>query len=69
MGVFQALEELTGNFVAFILMIVLSILSFFVVVFVVQTGAGLAGYSPSGDFVVLSTAIMVSASILAGIMK
>ena len=69
MGFLTALEDLMENFVAFLLMIVLSILSFFVVVFVVQTGASLAGYTPSGDFVVLSTAIMVAASILAGIMN
>ena len=69
MGFLTALEDLMENFVAFLLMIVLSILSFFVVVFVVQTGAGLASLDPSGDFIVLSTAIMVAASILAGIMN
>ncbi|WP_372608207.1 hypothetical protein [Halorientalis litorea] len=42
------------------------ILGFFVTVFIVQTGAGLAGYTPSGDFVALSAAILTTGAIVAG---
>lgn len=34
--------------------------------FVVQVGAGPAGYSPGGDFVVLSAAILATGPIVAG---
>lgn len=57
------------NAVAFLVMIILGIAAFFVTVFVVDTGAGLAGFTPSGDFVVLSAALLSVASILASAMK
>lgn len=73
MGLAKVLSELMENAVAFVVMILLGIVSFFVTVFVVQAGSGLAGYSglnaPSADFVVLSSALIVVASILAGAMK
>ena len=47
-------------------MLVFAILSFFVTVFIVQVGAGLTGYSPSGDFVVLAAAILAASAIAAG---
>ena len=62
----QALGELVQSIVAFIVMIVLGIIGFYFTVFVVATGAGLAGFSPSGDFVVLSASLLVVAAILAG---
>lgn len=34
--------------------------------FIVQAGAGLAGFSPSGDFVVLSAAVLATGAIVAG---
>lgn len=34
--------------------------------FVVATGARLAGFNPSGDFVILSATLLVVAAILAG---
>jgi hypothetical protein len=46
-------------------MLVFAILSFFVTVFIVQVGAGLAGYTPAGDFVVLSAAILATGAIVA----
>ncbi len=61
----NALSEFVQNFVAFILMIILAIISFFFTVFVVDVGAGLAVY-PGDDFVVLSAALLVSAAIIAG---
>lgn len=69
MSLAQALSELVEGVVAFVVMILLGIVSFFVTTFVVKTGAELAGYAPSGDFVVLSAALMVTASILAGSMR
>ncbi|MFB6190246.1 MAG: hypothetical protein ABEJ91_01610 [Candidatus Nanohaloarchaea archaeon] len=73
MGLTNALSGLVENAVAFVVMILLGIVSFFVTVFVVQAGSGLAGYSgataPSADFVVLSSALIVTASIIAGAMK
>ena len=62
----DALSELVHNIVAFVVMIILAVVGFYFTVFVVSTGASLAGYSPSGDFVILSAALLVVAAILAG---
>jgi len=37
-----------------------------ITVFIVQVGTGLAGYSPSGDFAVLSAALPATGAIVAG---
>lgn len=66
MSVVDALGELVENIVAGVVMLVFAILSFFVTVFVISTGAQLAGYSPDGNFAVLSATILVAATILAG---
>ena len=50
-------------------MLVFAILSFFVTVFVISTGAQLAGYTPDGNFAVLSATILVASTIIAGLMK
>ncbi|ELY23381.1 hypothetical protein C500_19664 [Natrialba magadii ATCC 43099] len=39
---------------------------FAVTIFVISTGAGLAGYEPSADYVVLAAALIVVAVILTG---
>lgn len=65
----NVLGDLVENFVAAVVMLLFAIVSFFLTVFVVDTGAGLAGFSPSGDFVVLSATILVASTILAGLMK
>jgi hypothetical protein len=65
----EALSNLVESVVAFTVMILLGVVSFFVTVFIVQIGAGLAGYSPSADFVVLSAALLVVASQVAGAMR
>lgn len=62
-GVLQGIVE---SIVDFVVLIVLGIISFYVTVFVIITGAGLADVSVAGDFVVLSAALIVAASILAG---
>ncbi len=59
--------ELARIVVSFVLVILLAIGAFYVTVFVVSTGAELAGYDPSGDFVVLSAALLVVAGLLGGI--
>lgn len=63
----RVLGSLVQTVVTFAVLIVLAILAFYVTVFVVSTGAGLAGYDPSGDFVVLSAALLVVAALLGGI--
>lgn len=66
MGFFESLGSLARSIVAALVMLVFAILSFFITVFIVQVGAGLAGYSPSGDFVALSAAILATGAIMAG---
>lgn len=69
MNIINELSELVGSVVAFVVMILLGIASFFVTVFIVREGSALAGYSPSGDFVVLSASLIVVAAIIAGSKK
>ena len=59
-------SNLLSSLAASAIMLVLAIIGFFIVVFVVKTGSELAGYQPSGDFVVLSSAIITAASTLSG---
>ena len=61
----QALSEFVQNFVAFVLLIILGIVSFFFAVFIVDWGATLAGFDNHED-VVISASILVAAAILAG---
>lgn len=67
MSVGSALSDVVEAVVAAVVMVVLSILSFFFVVYVVRAGSGIAGVSASGGDLVLSAAIIVAASILAGV--
>lgn len=66
MAILDSFGALASSIVAAIVMLVFAILSFFVTVFIVRTGAGLAGYTPGGDFVVLSAAILATGAIVAG---
>ncbi|MFD1598427.1 hypothetical protein [Halobellus rarus] len=66
MGFLDSFGALVSSIIAALVMLVFAILSFFVTVFIVQVGAGLAGYSPSGDFVVLSAALLATGAIVAG---
>lgn len=66
MGVLESMGSLARGIVAAIVMLVFAILSFFVTVFIVNAGAGLAGFTPSGDFVVLAAAIIATGAIVAG---
>lgn len=67
MSVTDILGDLVQTAITFAVLIGLSILAFYVTVFVVSTGAGLAGYDPSGDFVVLSASLLVVAALLGGV--
>lgn len=66
MGVLDSFGVLAASIITALVMLIFAVLSFFVTVFIVQTGAGLAGYSPGGDFVVLSAAILSTGAIVAG---
>ncbi len=57
---------IVDSILGFLASIILAILAFFVTVFVVVTGADLANVVADGDFVVLSAAVIVAASIMAG---
>ena len=63
----KILSGLLQTVATFIVLILLAIGSFYVTVFVVSTGAELAGYEPSGDFVVLSAALLVIAVLFGGL--
>lgn len=63
----RLIGRLAQTVITFAVLILLAILAFYVTVFVVSTGAGLAGYDPSGDFVILSAALLVVAALLGGI--
>ncbi|MFB6192663.1 MAG: hypothetical protein ABEK00_00255 [Candidatus Nanohaloarchaea archaeon] len=69
MSIMDALAELFESVVAYVVMILLGVVSFFVTVFMVKYGAELAGYAPGGDFAVLSAALLVAASMLSGSMR
>lgn len=66
MGILDSFGALVGSLVAALVMLAFAILSFFVTVFIVDVGAGLAGFSPGGDFVVLSAAVLAGSAIVAG---
>lgn len=66
MAILESFGALVSSVIAAIVMLAFAILSFFVTVFIVQVGAGLGGYSPSGDFVVLSAALLATGAIVAG---
>ena len=62
-GLFRGL---LGSVIGIIVIGLLATVVFAVAIFVVSTGAGLAGHEPSADYVVLSAALVVVAVILTG---
>ena len=62
----RILATLFASVVGITVMVLLATIVFFITTFVVATGAGLAGYEPSGDYVVLAAALIVVAVILTG---
>jgi hypothetical protein len=69
MNITKALGSLVENVLAGAVMLAFAILSFFITVFVVSAGAQLAGYAPDGNYAVLSASILVSSTIIAGLLK
>ncbi|MFB6301061.1 MAG: hypothetical protein ABEH65_12465 [Halobacteriales archaeon] len=47
-------------------MLIFAIISFYITVFIIGTGANFATYSPDGNFVALSAAILAAAAIIGG---
>jgi hypothetical protein len=66
MGFLNSFGDLATSIVAVLFLLVMAILSFFVTIFIVDAGAALAGYQPSGDYVTLSAAILSAGAILGG---
>jgi hypothetical protein len=66
MGLLDSFGALVSSLIASIVLLVFAILSFFITVFIVQVGAGLADVNPSADFVVLSAAVLATGAIVAG---
>ncbi|UIP00413.1 hypothetical protein Hbl1158_03345 [Halobaculum sp. CBA1158] len=66
MGFLDSFGALVSSVIASLVLLVFAILSYFITVFIVQVGAGLAGYSPTGDFVALSAAVLATGAIVAG---
>lgn len=66
MGLLDSFGALASSIIVAIIMLVFAIISFYITVFIVGTGANFAGYSPDGNFVALSAAILAAAAIVAG---
>ena len=62
----RVLSALVSSVVGVAVMVVLATVVFYVTVFVVTTGARLAGHRPSADFVVLAAALIVVAVVMTG---
>ncbi len=62
----RVLSTLVGSVIGIAVMVVLATVVFYITIFVVSTGARLAGIRPSPDFLVLSAALIVVAVILTG---
>jgi hypothetical protein len=66
MAFLDSFGALVSSVIAAIVLLVFAVLSFFVTIFIVDAGASVAGFSPSGDFVTLSAALLSGAAIVAG---
>lgn len=62
----RLVATLVSIIVGIAVMVVLATITFYIVVFVVSTGARLAGFRPAADFVVLAAAIIVFAIVVTG---
>lgn len=65
-AILDSFGALVGSIIATVVMLVFGILSFFITVFIVDVGADLAGFSPSGDFVMVAAALLAAGAIVAG---
>lgn len=66
MGILDSFGALVSSIVAAAVMLGVAILSFFIAVFIVQVGAGIAGTTPDDGFVVLAAAVLATGAIVAG---
>ena len=66
MGLLDSFGALVSSIIASFILLMFAVLSYFVTVFIVDMGGGLAGYSPSGDFIALSAAVLATGAIVAG---
>lgn len=66
MGLVDSFGALVVSIVASLVLFAFAIVSFFTTVFVVQVGAGPAGYSASGELVVPSASIIAAGAVVAG---
>ncbi|WEL17611.1 putative membrane protein [Halorhabdus sp. SVX81] len=66
MAILDSFGGLVASLIAALVLLVFAILSFFVTMFIVDAGAGLAGLSPDAGFVTLSAAIISAAAIIGG---
>ena len=62
----RVFATLLASVIGIIVMIIVATVVFFIATFVVSNGASLAGYDPSGDYVVLAASLIVVAVILTG---
>jgi len=62
----RILASLLASAIGIAVMVVIATVVFYITVFVVSTGADLAGLEPADDFVVLSASLVVVAVILTG---
>jgi len=62
----RVLTTLLASAISIAVMVVIATVVFYITVFVVSTGADLAGLEPADDFVVLSASLVVVAIILTG---
>ncbi|MFB6074234.1 MAG: hypothetical protein ABEJ89_04410 [Haloarculaceae archaeon] len=66
MATLDSFGALVSSVIAVVLMLVLSILSFYITVFIVDIGAGIAGLSPPDGYTTLAAAVLAGAAIVAG---
>lgn len=66
MALGRILPRLLVTVISVVVMVVVAVLAFYLAVFVVSTGAGLADYDPDGNYVVQAAALLVVAAIVAG---
>lgn len=67
MGLAEEFSEIVLGVIAIFVMVILAIISFYITVFVVSSGAGLAGYSDlDGNQVILAASILSAAALIAG---
>lgn len=65
----NVLSGIAGNIMAAAVMLIVSILGLFITIFIVQSAAGLAGYQPSGNYIILSATLLTGFAVISGMWK